>query len=32
MTNPPSTENVEQPVRYTARQPILAADEKVIGY
>jgi c-di-GMP-related signal transduction protein len=32
MTNPPSNENVEQPVRYTARQPILAADEKVIGY
>lgn len=32
MTNPPSIEDVQEPVRYTARQPILAANEKVIGY
>jgi EAL and modified HD-GYP domain-containing signal transduction protein len=32
MTMSPSIENGGQPVRSTARQPILAANEKVIGY
>lgn len=32
MTIPPSPQDAGQAIRYTARQPILAANEKVIGY
>jgi len=32
MTDSPSIDNVQAPVRYTARQPILSAREAVIGY
>ncbi|MGO9436934.1 MAG: EAL and HDOD domain-containing protein [Terracidiphilus sp.] len=32
MTNPSSIEDIQEPVRSTARQPILSANEKVTGY